>query len=439
MKKKMNDYLVTLQDFLDSKRSTIEFCTGGTTDNAKIVSKRVENVFAELKEIFDELNLPDDLEFVSTTTPEHFFGFTFYAFAYKFGYKWNLDRINYPEDLNFSNAVLVTTPSFLEVMRKHNSVPNKNPKIIIVAGSKLEDKTFQFAKKITNRVIEIYGSTETGVIAYREDYLENLKIFPSVQISDSEEDLIKIKTPFSINGVEILNDRIEVIDGRIKFLGRNGRVLKIQEKRIDAEVVESVINDSCLVQESYCLEYSGKMAALVVLSSVGNEYLLKKGSLELIKFFKSELRKSFDVVPQKWRFVNEIPRKETGKYNKEKIKSYFDANLSLPLVISKENSPDEAVYELCFHRNSNFFKGHFDGFPILPGVVQLFYASYFVKEAFNLDCHCGQIRKIKFANIIRPDEKIYLELIRVKNGVSFKYFVEEKVFSSGILPEMNLL
>lgn len=94
---------------------------------------------------------------------------------------------------------------------------------------------------------------------------------------------------------------------------------------------------------------------------------------------------------------------------------------------------------MTFINNSNFFKGHFEGMPILPGVVQLFYANWFAKLAFGIDCSQGQIRRVKFSNIIKPLEIVELELKKTDSGVSFRYYNEEKTFSSGILPVKSFL
>ena len=175
------------------------------------------------------------------------------------------------------------------------------------------------------------------------------------------------------------------------------------------------------------------------MSPLGVDFVIKNGTLDLIKLLKKELDSNFEVVPQRWKFVDEIPKKNNGKFDKEKIKSFFDINLSMPLILSKNVSENFANYELCFHRNCNFFKGHFEGFPILAGVVQLFFANYFIKESFKKDCHCGQIRKVKFANIIRPDMVVNLEITTTGSGYNYKYYQDDIIFSSGVLPKENTL
>lgn len=427
---------------MEKRFSTITFKTGGTTSCAKEVAKTYANLERESLDIFAEFKFEDGLEFMTTTTDEHLFGFTFFRMLPDVcGFKRREARINYPEDINAENAVLITTPSFLDAMRKFDSKPPINPKIIIAAGSKLEDKTFEYALTIAERVIEIYGSTETGVIAYRTTHeTSEMKLFPGVKVLESSEDFTKISTEYSSESPVVIEDKIRLLgEDRIEFLARCGRVLKIQEKRVMSDAIEAEIRKSEYIEDIYCFEYEGKLAALAVLSEAGKDFLIKNDKLALVKKLKLYLRDKFEIVPQKWKFFDEIPRKENGKINKALIAKIFNLNLALPLVITRTLSQDYARFRLCFLSNSNFFKGHFEGLPILPGVVQLFYANWFTEIAFGADCRCGQIRKIKYTSIVKPADIIELELCRTAKGVSFKYENDEKAYSSGILPLDSLL
>ena len=98
-----------------------------------------------------------------------------------------------------------------------------------------------------------------------------------------------------------------------------------------------------------------------------------------MKQLKKELRNYLDIIPQRWNFTDEIPKNTMGKVNLDYMKSWFGVRLSLPLVISREKT----MLDLIFHRDCNFFKGHFKDYPIVPGVVQLYYASFYIKELLN--------------------------------------------------------
>ena len=408
-----------------------EFYTGGTTSEKKCVIKTRENFINEGQDIYEALKLEDGLEFITTTTYEHVFGVSFHLMLpMSRGYIINLDRINYPEDLTVENAVLITTPAFLEAMRKYKAVPPVSPRIIITAGAKLENETFKYAQSISKRVIDVYGSTETGVIAYREN-MRKMQLFKGIEILETSADGTTISTKYSEQEIQKIGDSIKQSGNKIEFLGRSDRILKINDKRISADELEDKIKKSELIKDCYCFERSGRLAVLAVLTDKGVKFAVKKG--------KPELTKNIGTHAKWWKFIDEIPKTKTGKIDKKTINQIFNMNLSMPLVVSRNCTKDYAEIQLCFLRSSNFFQGHFKSFPILPGVVQLFYANMFAKNVFKTDCRCGQIRKIKFANIIRPDKILNLVLQKTASGVNFKYEDSSAVYSSGILPLKSFL
>ena len=101
-----------VEDF--KEKGIISFYTSGTVSNGVSVEKTFDNMEIEAKDIAAELEIGIGFEFISTTTPKHLFGFTFhYMLPYVTENITNVQRIHYPEDINFENAVLITTPSFL--------------------------------------------------------------------------------------------------------------------------------------------------------------------------------------------------------------------------------------------------------------------------------------------------------------------------------------
>ena len=107
-------------------------------------------------------------------------------------------------------------------------------------------------------------------------------------------------------------------------------------------------------------------------------------------------------------------------------------NLSLPFVVSRNISENSAEIELVFKHNCNFFKGHFDAMPILPGVVQLYYARFFIEDVFGIELGFSEVKKVKFSNIISPDIQVTLVLKNKENSVEYTYLADDKIFSSGI-------
>ena len=121
-----------------------------------------------------------------------------------------------------------------------------------------------------------------------------------------------------------------------------------------------------------------------------------------------------------------------SKIDKEQIERIFSLNLSFPLVTNIEEKDNTIRLNLFFPKNSNFFKGHFEAVPILPGVVQIYFAQWFSEYNFP-NVKIKQGKKLKFAHIIRPEEQITLLLENNENSINYTYSGDDKVFSSGML------
>ena len=204
----------------------------------------------------------------------HLFGTTFHL-MYPLCNKQiiNTDKILYPDTLNNSNCVFVSTPAFLSLFKKFNIKFLTPPNYIITAGSKLKNDIFAYLEKQSN-IIEIYGSTETGIVAYRKKATdETLKLFPNVKIRKNKSS-VSVTSPYSYENTTTISDDLTIEKRFIKFNNRTDRILKIQEKRISAEDIEQKTNKHELIGNSYCFKYKDKIAILcefdsVILSLIG--------------------------------------------------------------------------------------------------------------------------------------------------------------------------
>ena len=455
----------------------INFFTSGSTEQPKCIKKSLFNLIEEAKDAAIELQYsPKPLIVKSTTTMCHLFGTTFhFMFPLCNGHIIDTTRVLYPENVDKKNCLLVSTPAFLSSICKHNLLFDIAPKYIITAGAKLDNDTFKYLEQFS-KVTEIYGSTETGIIAYRnsaED--EYLTIFPNVKVLDNNTiitnygygetieicDNIEVKenSPSKFRdkpegcernlGVVTLKGKPydgsddEAAEGgtrlnKLKVLGRKDRILKIYDKRVSVSAIEKSLIATKLVKQSYCLENNGKLASICALSEEGKNYLISNGIIELEKLLKQAVSQVSEVLPQKWKFCDELPLTQSGKINKDFISYLFNVKFSLPIILEKIVNYNEVIYKLFFYKNSNFYKGHFPNFPITPGVAQLYLANELAKYNFS-NCHTsGQIKKIKFTNIIFPDSIIYLSIKQSDKGIAFSYYQDDKIFSSGVFPIIDI-
>ncbi|OLA78453.1 MAG: hypothetical protein BHW55_01680 [Candidatus Melainabacteria bacterium 35_41] len=408
-----------------SENKQYTFHTSGSSGEPKIIKKSYECVLAEGQDLAEFFKFSPDTVFVSTVTPDFMYGTTFTVMLPKvLGCKVDEERVLYPEDIkDYEKYVFVSTPSFLEKLAKYNFTFKHKPQMIISAGAKLADDVFEYLEKISLGVTEIYGSTEAGVIAYRQCARDNLKFFENVTYKNNT-----IKSPYFDEAELTLNDEIEFLQNGFVVKKRNDRIVKIQEKRVSLSEVENILNASEFVEKSYCLKLDDKLCAAAVLTSKGQKFLEEKGKLELIKLLKMSGKAS---LCKKWRFLYDLPVTERGKINRERITEIFNTNITYPNIIDFSINSDFAEFKLVFPLSSNFFKGHFTDFPILPGVVQLFFAKEFIKDVFNLDFVPETVKKIKFSSVIKPDTKVTLTLKRKEKSIDFMFTNGDITFSSG--------
>ena len=253
---------------------------------------------------------------------------------------------SYPEDINKNDTIFVSSPTFLNSVSKFDIPFKVCPKYIISAGSKLDSHVFKYLEKNSN-VIEIYGSTESGVVAHKEHYNSDLTLFKNVSLKVND-DFIEVKSNYLFGESAILNDKIELIGNTLKFKNRTDRMFKIYEKRICAYEVEDKLKNNSFVKDCYVLKTEDKLSCLCALSEEGKEYFIKNGIVSITKELKNYLINHFEIIPQRWKFIDEIPLNQSGKINKKLIEHIFSVNLSLPVILDRTLSKDSVTYKVLF-------------------------------------------------------------------------------------------
>ena len=411
----------------------INFCTSGSSGNPKIIKKTLQNLISEAHEIKTELNLEENEQMTvkSSATLGHLFGITFHLMLpLCCGFRIDTEAVGFPEDLCEENTIFVSTPTFLKMAEKLELPFEVPPKLIFSAGSKLDEKVFEFLQK-NSPVTEIYGSTETGVIAYKTNPAEDFRIFKNVCVkTDGQKTYV---TSGHIYGGETeIGDEVEVCGHSLILKNRTDRILKVYEKRVSADELENILSENELVKTSHIFKHKDKIACLCALSDTGKDFLLENSVPKLTKILKQHMRKFSDVIPQKWKFIDEIPMTSSGKIDVDLIRHFFNVNLSLPIILDRGESENCIVYKILFYGQCNFFEGHFPEFKLLPGVVQLYFAKEFANQYFKLNLGAGQWKRIKFSNIIPPDSVVYLKLEKTPKHVAYEYYSEEEKYASGL-------
>ena len=97
---------------------------------------------------------------------------------------------------------------------------------------------------------------------------------------------------------------------------------------------------------------------------------------------------------------------------------------------------NEIEAEIQVPPDSPWFRGHFPGEPILPGVAQIGMVKDAIRQARDQDLKVTGVRRVRFKQIIRPNDKLKLIAAPLKENTgaySFLILVENEAVCSGVM------
>ena len=427
--------------------------TSGSTEEPREIRKDVcqlADEVAVLVDLFGPRYLSATV--ASTVSPQHIYGLLFSVLVpLRSGVPFLREKIEYPEQMElFSsrNSILVSSPAFLKRLQ---DLGNYGPAIegintIFSSGGPLPLQAADFAEqRFGARVWEIFGSTETGGIAYRRvTESASWKPFAGIEIEIGNDghlvirsDYLKTREPY------ITQDLAESLgDGSFILKGRSDSVVKIEEKRVSLNDVADRLIQSQYVETARMLLLENRrqyLGAVVVCTVEGMERLRNFGR----RLFIRELRKILAVhfapaiLPRKWRLIEELPMNGMAKVNQTDLMALFAPKLKgYDYDIISLNSRDGRVsFSIRFSVDHPFYDGHFPDHPILPGVAQVFTAIRLSRVYLGLGDGYTDIPRMKFAKPVEPlDELILCCSLNTALGI-FKYeyrtLDDEQLISSG--------
>jgi 3-hydroxymyristoyl/3-hydroxydecanoyl-(acyl carrier protein) dehydratase len=228
--------------------------------------------------------------------------------------------------------------------------------------------------------------------------------------------------------------------GGFELLGRADRVVKIGEKRLSLPEMESQLQGDPLVQEAALLglEQGGetRVAAAIVLTEAGRRALDADGRRAVSARLSDALVAHWDrvLLPRAWRYVDALPRDAQGKTPAARLRELF-AGSRAPIVHAESRGPASLAREISVPDDLVFLDGHFEGFPVVPGVVQVGWVMEAVQAAFGAAPGLAAVENLKFRDLLLPGQRLRLELewTAPREVVRFRLAAGERVFSTGRL------
>lgn len=308
------------------KNSKTIFFTSGSSGTHKAYSKTLKDLEAESFAIKNCLNnfLSENTNIYATVSYQHLYGFSFYfIYAFLSGFIIQTQRLISPENvlnkLVKDNSLIITTPLMISHLDKKCQV-GENTLVISSASSLSNDDALSFFNKYQKEVLEVYGSTETGVIAYRKQLTQpQWKCFSGVAISKDRNSQLIVKSDFCSQESQFMADRVDISSGNsFKLLGRIDRVIKLAGKRLSLSAMENTLKQHQWIQDSSCVlckSYREYVGAMLVLSQEGRQELINLGRVLFTRKLREYLLDfySLETLPKKWRIESEIPINTQGK------------------------------------------------------------------------------------------------------------------------------
>ncbi|TNE44089.1 MAG: hypothetical protein EP343_30520 [Deltaproteobacteria bacterium] len=438
----------------------ISLFTSGSTGEGKQVDKRLSQLTSEVENLATkwEESCAGCVTF-STVSHQHIYGLLF-------GLLWPLmagrtltsSSQRSPEALvsdivASEKAVLVSCPAHLsrfpELVRFERIQPHVT--MIFSSGGPLHRNDALRVAHLTKQTpIEVFGSTETGGVAWRQQ---------------TEEQEVPLWTPFSpvdvrqapdVQGLQVrstfaswqgkewltMGDNVTFYDdGTFAHQGRADRIVKLEQKRVSLPMLEAHLNEHPWVKESsLCVTQraTGRevLAAVVALSVEGKQELASQGSKKLRAGFKAHLVRHVEqeVLPKRWAWVNALPRNAQGKVTQDAVLAYFQPTSSRwPTVLEFHAEAQQRTWTLHVPEPYLYCDGHFEEQAIVPGVVQLQWVLHFASQALAASVQVTQMEAIKFQHILCPGDTctLQMELNLEKPKLRFKLSKNDTVYSSG--------
>ncbi|HWT72961.1 MAG TPA: AMP-binding protein [Oxalicibacterium sp.] len=435
--------------------------TSGTTGSAQAIPKRWSQLAAEVSTLEALFGTRlGDAALMATVSHQHIYGLLFKVlWPLAAGRAIHARMQGFPEELlqslHSGPCALIASPAYLKRLPAHLpwSEVRGNLRAVFSSGGPLPAETARaVGTALGSGPIEIYGSSETGGIAWRERKQNSgddaWQPMPGVSCrASTEESLLELRSPHLAddNWFRLADRALFGPDGRFVLQGRSDRIAKIEEKRISLDAIERALQASALVSEARVIvcDDAGvqrqRIAAFVVLSDEGQRAFAAGSKLAMNKRLRQALTDTVEAValPRRWRYLPAMPVNAQGKTTHALLQALLsvtaDERPREPLVREILRESDRVALEIVVPADLFYFDGHFNEAPILPGVVQVDWAIGKGREYFPLPANFRAIHALKFQHVIQPDQPVTLELTHdaQKGSLHFRYFSPNAQHASG--------
>lgn len=408
---------------LDEQATRLVVFTSGSTGEPVAIEKQLRQLAREVEALEAAFGEGlGDAQVHGTVSHQHIYGLLFRVLWPLAAGRRIAARAFFPEDMAAALAgppsVLVASPAHLRRLPEQldwAAVQGRLRAVFSSGGALPAEAALQARALLGVAPTEIYGSSETGGIAWRRWNGEQpaWQPLPGVQWRIDGQRL-EVRSPHLPQEQWWRSeDRAEADAQGFRLLGRADRIVKIEERRVSLDALERQLLAHPDVSQARVLLLPGSRTALaaVVVPVASEAARLSSGERRAFsQQLGRHLAHGHDAVtrPRRWRFVEALPVNAQGKTAESALLALFRPQMPEPCWQLRE--PARAELELQLDAGLAVFDGHFPGTPILPGVAQLDWAVRFAREVFAMPPRFVRMEALKFQRVARPGDHLQLSL-----------------------------
>ncbi|MCX7564279.1 AMP-binding protein [Xanthomonadaceae bacterium XH05] len=407
---------------LDELATQLVVFTSGSTGTPTAITKTLAQLAREvesLEQCFGEIL--GDATIHGTVSQQHIYGLLFRVLWPLAAGRPIAARSFFHEDVvralaNDSSSVLISSPAHLKRMPDGLDWAQaaSGLRAVFSSGGALPDTaSIEVAYLLGCAPIEIYGSSETGGIAWRQGqngHPGGWRPLPGVNWRITAGRLEVSSPHLPTQAWWCCEDQVEVRGDGFQLLGRVDRIVKIEERRVSLDALECALCELDVVSEARVLVVEGErvqLGAVVVPSASGQTTLDHLGRRAFAQVLSRSLARRQDAVtrPRRWRFVSALPLNAQGKVIQSALRLLFEEHVERivrPPVVWRVVAPGRAEGRVVASSDLAAFEGHFPSVRILPGVAQLDWAIHLARDVFSMPPNVVRVDALKFQNVVRP-------------------------------------
>ncbi|EJM15890.1 acyl-CoA synthetase/AMP-acid ligase [Pseudomonas sp. GM21] len=434
---------------LDLDTCQLSLCTSGSSGDPKRIDKTLRQLANEVQAL-EQLWGADLGEacIIGSVATQHIYGLLFRVlWPLCAGRAFVRKQLAFPEDLQRASRehpafAWVASPALLKRMGDNLdwSALSTVRRVFSSGGALPAEAALRLHQRLQQWPTEIFGSSETGGIAWRQGS-DLWQPFADVELSQDSDGALLIKSAYLPAGhLEHTADaaRIEA-NGRFQLLGRLDRIVKLEEKRISLPMLEKALMDHDWVAQAHLgvvQENRASLGALLVLSESGLHALRNQGRRTLTQALRQHLSQHCEALalPRRWRLLRQLPLNAQGKLPQADVEALLLApRVKAPEVLEQVEVEGEWSLQLAIPPDLAYFSGHFPQTPVLPGVVQVEWALSLGQQLMDLPAKFAGMEVLKFQQLVRPGDEIQLHLRfdPERSKLYFAYRNETATCSSG--------